>query len=243
MTAIMSTTDYSLFKKHEGNRTIDEGNLRKIIYSMQTQNLLHYRPILVDTEMKVIDGQHRLEAAKKLGLPVFYQIDDSGEEQNILLLNTNQKNWSSTDYLNYYISKGNIHYIKIKDFCNKNSLTIGQYLKICSFNMRHPWILFKSGMLKHIAEEEEMKQNSIIGKMTEITAIIEQYTLTDISFIKATRFKSALISFLRVPNLDFATFKAKLVHKSEAVRPCISMAAYFNMFKLIYNWKNQNPIE
>lgn len=68
------TKDYNIFKKHPNNREIFHANLEKIKRSIQIKNLLEYRPIIVDKKMQVIDGQHRLEAARQLGVPIYYQM-------------------------------------------------------------------------------------------------------------------------------------------------------------------------
>ena len=97
----IETSDYSIFKKHESNRVINELALRKLINSIKSKNMLELRPILVDSQMRVIDGQHRLEAAKALRVPIFYLMKKESESLDIILLNT-QKRWSIEDYLNFF---------------------------------------------------------------------------------------------------------------------------------------------
>ncbi len=119
MAKIQSTKDYDMFKKHENNRDIDSGNLRRIMASIQTQNMLEFRPILVDSKMRIIDGQHRLEAAKKLDVEVFYQINEESSHEDIALLNSAQKRWYTQDYMNYYASLGKSAYAKLLDYSKK----------------------------------------------------------------------------------------------------------------------------
>ena len=116
---ILETSDYSIFQKHSSNRNIDKSNLNKIINSIKARNLLYLRPIIVNKNFEIIDGQHRLEAAKYLELPVFYQIQPEAVDEDIILLNDNMKRWTIDDYLNYYLSKGNIEYTKLNEFIKK----------------------------------------------------------------------------------------------------------------------------
>ena len=67
----LKTSDYSIFKKFPGNRDINPLNLRKITNSIKMHNMLDLKPIIVTESMEVTDGQHRLEAAKVLGVPIF----------------------------------------------------------------------------------------------------------------------------------------------------------------------------
>ena len=91
---IKETSDYDIFKKHVHNRPLVEGNILKILKSIQFKNLLKYRPILIDKDYRVIDGQHRLEAAKRLCISVFYEMKTDVEHVDIKLLNDNQKGYA-----------------------------------------------------------------------------------------------------------------------------------------------------
>ncbi len=68
---IHETTKYSLFKLLKGNRPIKKVNLANIIASMKMNNFLHLNPILVTSNMEVLDGQHRLKACEELGVKVY----------------------------------------------------------------------------------------------------------------------------------------------------------------------------
>src|SRR5580693_9488423 len=105
------TKNYELFLKHDSNRELVENNVTKIMKSIETRNLLEFRPILVNEKMQIIDGQHRLEAAKRLGIEVYYQIMKKPPAETMLLLNTNQKRWTTNDYLNYFCEEWNGQYM------------------------------------------------------------------------------------------------------------------------------------
>ena len=57
-----------MFKKIKGNRIVNKSNLNAIITSMEQQQLVS--PIMINEKFEIIDGQHRFEACKELGLPV-----------------------------------------------------------------------------------------------------------------------------------------------------------------------------
>ena len=64
------------------------------------------RPILVNENMEVIDGQHRLEALRKLGYPVYYQIGEGLGLKETIEMNAVQKHWNPLDYANSYAASG-----------------------------------------------------------------------------------------------------------------------------------------
>lgn len=83
---MLSTKNYDVFTMHASNREINILNIKKIKASLCARNMLHLRPIVVNKKMEIKDGQHRFLAAKELGLEIFYQIDDDGEDYDIVLL-------------------------------------------------------------------------------------------------------------------------------------------------------------
>lgn len=62
--------------------------------------------------MEIVDGQHRLQAAIELNLPIFYMIDDKITKAEIALVNSNRKSWGPGDYMEYFAREGNDAYKK-----------------------------------------------------------------------------------------------------------------------------------
>lgn len=102
---IYETSNYSQFKRFPGNRTPDPRKVHKLQFSIEQSNLLHLNPIIVDSKYRVIDGGHRLEAAKNLGIPIHYIVENNLNHNDIILINTARTNWSIQDYIRYYTSE------------------------------------------------------------------------------------------------------------------------------------------
>src|SRR5208283_2271794 len=98
----MKTDDYDNFKLKEDNRSINPNHVKKLIESINQHNDLHLHPIIVTPEMEVIDGQHRLMAARKLEIPIYYLVDENYDPLKIVLFNNSRFNWKGDHYLNYY---------------------------------------------------------------------------------------------------------------------------------------------
>lgn len=110
---VCSTKNYGLFKILNSNRSIKKRNVEKLMKSFKiTKGMMISKPIIVDKELNVIDGQHRLAACKELGIPVHYVITNDSIE-NIPLYNTYQEKWGMEDYVNYYATKNNENYIRL----------------------------------------------------------------------------------------------------------------------------------
>lgn len=127
---IFSTTDYDQFKTVLGNRSIHQPHLRRLILSIEKNNLLPENPILVNEKMEVIDGQHRLLAAKALGLSIYYMIAASIGLEETQMLNANNRSWLTQDYLNAYIAIGKKDYIRLNEFANEYRISIPIAIRI-----------------------------------------------------------------------------------------------------------------
>lgn len=244
MTRILKTKEYDMFIKHENNRAIDPGNLKKISFSIQSNNLLEFRPILVDSDMCVIDGQHRLEAAKSLGVDIYYQISDSSKCEDIILLNANQKNWTAEDYVNYWTNKGNLNYKKLKEFSENNKIPLAQVLKylITASGIDRSKTL-KTGLFIFPNEEKIEEINKYLGNLETILKVLQRYLITNKKLASSRNLRLSLMAILKNPNLNIDTLIDKISYKAESIRSCTTVQAYYCLFRDIYNWRNSNPIE
>ena len=111
MIKIHQTEDYSSFKRIMGNRTINKAQVAKLYESFgNNPGLCAAAPILVNDKMEIIDGQHRFEAWKKLGLPITYYTIDGLSLYAVQILNASTKNWTPLDYAKSYSTLGKTDY-------------------------------------------------------------------------------------------------------------------------------------
>jgi len=100
------TKEYQMFKTLDHNRSISEKNVSKILSSIKEQGI--QCPIVVDSRGNIVDGQHRLEALRRLNMVVPYIISYNwGDDKSISKLQEGLK-WNSLDYCKSNASKGNI---------------------------------------------------------------------------------------------------------------------------------------
>lgn len=104
---ILATTDYSLFQVRQGNRPVRPNLVKQLAISIEQENLLHTRPLVVNHHMEILDGQHRLAAAKLLGVPVYYCV--VGSDDAISLLNATQARWQIRDFVHLYAQTKSVY--------------------------------------------------------------------------------------------------------------------------------------
>lgn len=100
---IYETYDYGKFKRLEGNREVK--NFTRVLDSINTVGVI-LNPVLVNEKFEIIDGQHRFEALKSMGLPVYYIMQEGIGRKECTYLNIGQTNWTTTDFINKYASEG-----------------------------------------------------------------------------------------------------------------------------------------
>lgn len=124
---VYRTTDYSLFKRLEGNRSVLQMRVKRITASIKKVGWIQ-NPVIVNEKMEVIEGQGRLEALKTLGMPVDYIIVPGIGLNECVALNANTTNWSVLDYVQSYAEIGNLSYIYllqlIKSYGKKVNLSV-----------------------------------------------------------------------------------------------------------------------
>ena len=147
---IKYTEDLSQFKSIEGNRLINPILVKKLVKSISLSNLLHIQPVVVNKDMGVIDGQHRIEAGKVLKTGIYYIQISGVPVGEIILLNVNAQGWKLSDYLNTFVQKGKSDYLEVDRLIKETGLGVDSaaallYLHDQSLTVRFPRELFIDG--------------------------------------------------------------------------------------------------
>lgn len=210
---IHETTDYSQFKFYNSNRdvTINKTLERNILET----NLLQYHPILVNHDMMVVDGQHRLDIAQKHKLPVYFIIGEF-EEKNVVEVNIGRKNWVQSDFVNFYAKQGISDYIKLKKLHETYGINYTLLIDWCgrgrkkinfdNSDMRN----FRSGKFSFKKDFEVM--DNIISKFIEIRELFVFYTGTKRIHLSLERF---IIKMIDNDDYDHDRFIKTLKHNPE----------------------------
>lgn len=126
---VLKTKNYDKFKLMGGNRKTNPTNLNQIIKSMEEKQLMI--PILVNEKFEIIDGQHRFQACKYLGLPVYYIVQQGYDINDVIRANVNGgRKWYDTDYLHMYCEENDERYLRVKKILESFSITSNDFIKI-----------------------------------------------------------------------------------------------------------------
>jgi len=123
MNQVEKTIDYEKFKILKGNRPIDRYHLKKLKESISKNNHLNLHPIIVNENNEIIDGQHRCEAARQLGVEIFFIKSDSIKDDHLIDCNVNQKSFEVENYIDYFaIKESKPEYVKLKNMLKSSGL-------------------------------------------------------------------------------------------------------------------------
>jgi hypothetical protein len=231
---VYKTTDYDMFHLLPENRLIDHKQVAKLVREISIKNMLHIKPMDVTADMGIVDGQHRREAARELGVPIYYRIDDQLSGADIMNLNVASKNWAGTDYLHHFTVLGKPDYIALTEFMKRYPfLSFSNAVMLLQRTEENTTAEFRSG--EWIASQE--------GETASETAeFIQRIVLEVPSFkqSKNSRFISAVLFCIRyVPGFSSERFLKKILQAPTKLVPCASRKQYMILFSDIYNY-NQN---
>lgn len=135
---IQNTRDYKAFRLIKGNRPIIKNKVSKLVASFQSGiDLFPFCPVLVNKDMYVIDGQHRMEASKQLNRPVYFTVVPDFELKQIAQINEASNKWTIKDFFNCFIESGLKDYQTLMLFMEKYELVIGTSVSLLTHG--HPY--------------------------------------------------------------------------------------------------------
>lgn len=237
LSAVQSTQNYEQFKFLQDNRErIKDSHVRSLVKSITARNMLEFRPIIVNQDMEIIDGQHRLKAAQQLNVPIFYQIQTKFHETDIIAYNC-ALNWNMYDYMNFWTKRHKPDYLKLQDFMKQNGLSLGVVLNIFVGTTKEARNDFKNGLFKY-------EEQTILGEVDmcwETIGYIRKIC-GDNTYLSSGRFWKALLRLFRHTEFDSEKWHQNYKIKVDHFRPCANFKDFCNMVLSIYNFNLRKKI-
>jgi hypothetical protein len=221
--SLYMTFDYNQFKLMKGNRPTNGAHVLHLKKSFESRQLIV--PVLVNDRMEIIDGQHRVEVCRQLGLPVYFIILENYGIKEVQMLNTNMKNWSIEDYLSCYCNEGIEDYIKYREFRAKFGFDHQVSLAFLMGNTSKYHQIFNEGNLKIKSYEKAEKGAQMISEFSQ--------------FYKGYKRKSfvfAMMVIMKHPDYNHQEMLDKLALQQTKLVDCPSVESYISLLEDIYNY-------
>lgn len=239
---IQTTSDYSIFKHVGFNREKNKNHIESLKKIITKENLLHLHPILVNNKMEVVDGQHRLEAAKELGLEIFYIQSDLSYD-HILNSNLFQKKLSLEDVIKFYaIKDAKPHYIKFQEYIHLLELNPKSIIGLLFGTVSKPILDFiKSGKFE-MPDSLEITDKLMLS-FSRFKDFVKQKRITPFSMFSSSTFTISYRNLVLLSHFNEEIFFNKLEQRWFDLKPQLNSKEWTRQLIYIYNWKNQNPID
>jgi disulfide oxidoreductase YuzD len=235
ITRVLYEKNYTKFTLFDNNREINETHVADLIASMKKSGQL--MPVVVTQNMEVVDGQHRLKACEKLGVPVSYVVNYAGSSKQIAVMNNTQKGWKNRDFLKHFSHRSHHNcseYKKVQKFFEEYKLpfTVGiALLADRSPNMentkrRGPLPSFRDGTFK-ITNLDKAKQ--IAERLIKFKSFVP-------SLVKKVKFIVAFIRISKLDNFDLKTCYKQIENNSNKFDKCFNQEDWNEAFVKAYNY-------
>lgn len=227
---IYYTRDYSRFNNITGNRMLNEAKIKKLIQDIENGfDMLRYCPIIVDKEMNVIDGQHRLHVARKIKSNIWYVITDKISLYEIAKMNSNTDKWKAQDFLNAYVTLKNPDYIRLQEFVDEHGISLSVAI-----------LLLEKGQIK-AGGVDKTKDRFQAGAFRvecwadaiELMDLLKNFS--DFPERKKRPFLHALDILRRSELCDWYQLVRKYKAHSDLLVPCSDAKGYLKILEDIYN--------
>jgi hypothetical protein len=191
----------------------------------------------------VIDGQHRLEAAKSLKTPIYYITGYGLTYKDAGILNACTDDWEFKEFLDAYMKNGHEEYIRLDRFKREHELSLKRFLMLMSREQKKIFDeTFKIGTFYMTDKLEDY--SIVIKKIESLISYLEGLLLIENKrFIYTDNFWRALHVFLTKQDIDIERLKEKVGFKYQSIRPMSGYKDYLKTFTEIYNWKAKQRIE
>ncbi len=227
MLVIQKTHDHDMFSFIEGNRHVSKTRISALKKSIEKNNLLYLAPIVVNEKMKIIDGQHRWQAAKELNVPIYYMIVPDIDVDDMIILNAYQRAWTLDNFLKLYLSKGLPEYVKLQEFANKWSLSTSMATGILTGSFTH-----STGIREDFKSGNFVATNAVKGeKLMEEAQSLQPFTQGG-DFLFRREFLHAFSRVLEIIKIDELLLA---LQKGEKIERRATRIDYFREFELILN--------
>jgi len=230
---IFRTTDYGMFKYDKRNRPVNPNRVRQLVKSMKEKGFTN-QPIKVTMNGTIIDGQHRLEAAKIAKVPIFYFVDHSKGTLFEKAADSNRlsKVWSKQDYLHGLAQQG-----------------IKSYVVLSEFRKKFPeFRLTEQMMFLQNSTSSITVADFSLGKWRTKDVKLGEKWATDImklknhypDYKKSLFVRSMIEIIVGHPEFKFDEFLHKVKLRPAMMYPCGTRRQYKQMVEDIYNYRRKN---
>lgn len=232
---LQHTINYDLFEVSVFNR--DLHSIDVLLASMRKHGFIPAKALhCVKNDagkLAIKDGHHRFEAARKLGIGVYYIVCE--DSASIAELEKATSKWTIEDFLISHIRAGSASLIELKEFSDRTGISITQSASLLggesasSQNYTHR---IKDGTY-------EIKSK---GRAEAVAAVVVKLKSIGVDFANQRNLVAAICSCMWLEQFNADVFLHKVANNPSLLYRCTTMIQYLELIDRIYNYQSKQKI-
>jgi hypothetical protein len=234
---IFEEENIKLFELYKCNRNTDK--LAGLIESMRKFGWCNAYPMLCvalsNGKYEIIDGHHRFEAAKLLGVPVKFVIVKSSAAPSLFHIDDATSKWDMGDFLTSQCRGGNIEYSKVKKYNDETGIGIKQ-----AASMLYGQAAGSGNIGRAFKSGEFVCRNTVNADV--VGDIVRYMKKHGVSWAHHATLVKALSKVAFVTEFSPSKLKEKIKTYSYLIERRPHLEGYMDMLENLYNFKSSTKI-
>lgn len=230
------TNEYALFCCNQEQRPIDHAHVKRLAENMRLFGFMPSKPIQCyrkGGKLVVVDGHHRLEAAKAANVEVFYVVEAERCQQTMSSENYLVKKWTGMDFVRLYASRGNKNYQSLL-YYQERGIPVGF---VASMMINHG---ASSGNTNKVIQNGTFKIKST-DQIELVDAIIQEFAAKSPA-CKSRPFISAISKCILWEGFSFDTFVRRMRENASMLEKTSNEDQMLTQIEAIYNYRSRQPV-
>lgn len=231
-----TTNDYTRFVTNKEQRPINTSHARKIAENMADCGFIPSKPIQCYKEgnkLVVVDGHHRLEAAKTAGVYLYYIVEPKQCQESMAAENSLVKPWAQIDFVRLYANRGGKDYMELLAYQEKGiPLNMAASMLITnSAGSGNAGKSIKNGTFK-------IKSRNLINS---VLSFLDEFSKSNPA-IRTNNFIAAISSCILCGEIDIEILRSRIRENTSMIEKTSTYDAMLEQFERVYNFRSRNPI-
>lgn len=225
---IQWSKDYDKFKNLTFNRNVDFKRVKKIKEVIKKNGYLV--PIIVNQDYYIIDGQHRIQAAKDLNIALSYMVYELDNDKLPFILADLQtsKRWDTIDYYYMWLDLEKPNYKKLEFLLDKYNIEFTILYRLLPIGTGNHYQAFKDGSVEYTDNQINTIENKLI--------MLKELFNLEPKFIDLGKpFMKALIVAINCKNYNHEIMKKGLKERGAMLLKASTGPEYSIQLEDIYN--------
>lgn len=232
---LQSSNNSKIFVANHEQRPLNPQHIKFLMSSMRQHGFFASKPIQCYKDnsgsLVVVDGHHRLAAAKALEETFYYVIEDQTSQEAMPQVNRSLS-WKLEDFIRQYKLRGNRNYEVLSAYVDRG-LSAGIASALLSGNAAAS---FNQG--------DKIRSGQFIVKSTKHAEDILSMSEDNptIKVFRHSGFIKALSLCLWIKEFDFATFKSRSELNYHMIPNCSNVDDFLRAIEEVFNYRNHKKL-